>query len=221
MNPTDLEKLKEICTAAGFKKKENAFFRIVGDGVFQIIKCQNARRLHADVIYVGLYSMYGKMDLRCFSGTDRTSMYSVINCYEKNTYPLIYVPEIHVQLQMLQEEVIPWLNGMVTQKQLSRAINSVDSLWHSSEKIWVYLACGEYNHAKKVIKEIIGDYCYTMIRKAPKREETVEDLLARVNREEKPYYGIIEIIDRGEEAIQAYLKANLEMNMQNAKLCTK
>ena len=219
MDDIYLELMKDICTAAGFTPKGRAFFRVVGDGVLQVVKCQYERRLHADFVYIGLHSMYSALHPRYFTATGCTARYSIVNCVEQNNRPQVCAPNQQMQLQMLQDQVVSWLNGLNTQKKLLSAISKLDNRWNDSTKIGPYLACGECNHAKKVIKAIIGDHAFSQIRKTAKCEETVDELLARVYNEQESCYGIIEIIDRGNDAIRTYLQTNYTKNIQRAKFC--
>ena len=219
MSESDFTELQALCGSFGFARKGKSFFRVWGDGVLQIIKYGRERAFQADLICVGLFSMYGPLPSKMFTAPGSIAKYSVMNCYGQNALPPFFAPPVQTQMDMLRDRVMPWLNSIDTQKELLDAMTKLDRRWNDSAKIGPYLACGQQNHAKKVIKEIIGPSAFAQIRNAPKREETVDELLARVDREPTPYCGMIEIIDRGEDAVCAYLQANYAKNAEHAKFC--
>ena len=221
MDEVLFQRLQELCKSAGFTKKGKAFFRVWGDGVLQVIKCQYERVFRADMLYVGLHSMYAPLQPRDFTATGCIVRYPIALCYYLNEFPMLFAPSMEAQLDMLKNGVISWLSTIDTQKKLVTAISKLDGQWNDSAKIGPFLACGEHNHAKKVIKEIVGSYSYAMVRSVRPKDATAEDMIARVRQEKEPYYGIIEIIDRGEDAIAAYLQANFEENMRCAKFCVR
>lgn len=70
------EELKNLCVENGFHRRRNAYFRVIGDGVFQVIKFEyeprsfcpyhlqiglfsNVRSAHGTVVYAG--RMYSKV----------------------------------------------------------------------------------------------------------------------------------------------------------------
>lgn len=221
MDELQFQQMQDLCNSAGFAKKGKAFFRVWGDGVLQVIKCQYERAFRADMIYVGLQSMYAPLQPKHFTATGCMDRYPIFNCYLLSGVPTVFAPPMEAQLDMLKNGVIPWLNTVDTQKKLVTAISKLDGRWNDSEKIGPFLACGEHNHAKKVIKEIIGTHSFAMVRSVRPKDASVEDMVARVRQEKEPYYGIIEIIDMGEDAITAYLQANFAANMQFAKFCER
>lgn len=219
MDEFSFQKMRTLCRSAGFAQKGKAFFRVWGDGVLQVVKCQYERVFRADMLYVGLHSMYGPLQPRHFTAGGCIARYPVSNCYLLNGLPS--ASTIEAQLDMLKNGVMPWLDTIDTQKKLVTTISKLDGRWNDSAKIGPFLACGEHNHAKKVIKEIIGAYSYAMVRSVRPKDSSVEDMVTRVRQEKEPYYGIIEIIDRGEEAIAAYLQSNFEENLHYAKFCVE
>lgn len=219
MSESDFAELQALCGSFGFARKGKSFFRIWGDGVLQIIKYGHERAFRSDLICIGLFSMYAPLEPKHFTASGCIAKYSIMNCYEQNAVPPISAPPVQTQIDMLRDRVAPWLNSINTQKRLIEAMTKLDRSWNDSAKIGPYLACGQQNHAKKVIKEIIGSSAFAQIRNAPEREETVDELLVRVYQEKTIYYGVIEIIDRGEEAIQAYLQTNYTTNAGYARFC--
>ena len=149
MNPIYFQKIHQLCTSAGFVSKGKTYFRVIGDGVLQVIKCKRQQALREDVISIGLFSMYNSLQPAWFTAMGSIARYSIINCYNQNNMPLVFSVPIQAQIEMLSSKVLPWLNTIDTQKKLSRAISVLDPRWNDSLKIGPYLACGEVNHAKK------------------------------------------------------------------------
>ena len=78
------DELKKLCIASGFTRKGQAFFRLIGDGVLQVIKCKYERNLRGDIISVGLFSMYGYMQPQWFTASGSIPRYSITNCFYQN-----------------------------------------------------------------------------------------------------------------------------------------
>lgn len=221
MDDLSFQKMQALCKSAGFAQKGKAFFRLRGDGVLQVIKCRHERVFRSDLIYIGLASMYAPLQPKDFTAGGCLTPYPVSNCCLLRQVPVVFATSMESQLEMLEKAVLPWLDTIDTQKKLSKAISQLDGRWNDSAKIGPFLACGEHNHARKVIKEIIGDYAYAKVRSVRPKDATAEDMIARVRQEKESLYGIIEIIDRGEETVTAYLQANFEENMGWAKFCVR
>ena len=215
------QQMQEICESAGFVRKGKVFFRVLGDGVLQVVKCQYERAFQSYLIYVGLQSMYAQLQPKHFTAGGCMANYSVIQCYYLNRVPVVFASPMEGQLEMMKNGVLPWLSTIDTQKKLVTAISKLDNRWNDTKKIGPFLACGEYNHAKKVIKEIIGAYSFAMVRSVAPRDVSVADMVEKARTEDTPFYGIIELIDMGETAVSAYLQANFEANMSYAKSIVK
>ena len=161
MDDFSFRQFQTICTAHGFVQNGKAFFRVVGDGVMQVIRCKCQLRLHGDLISVGLFSMYGSLLPQWFTASGSIQRYSIMNCFYQNNRPVVFTEPLSIQLKMLSEHVLPWLDTVNTQKKLSPAIAKLDPRWNDFLKIGPYLVCGEYNHAKKVVREILPGNDFT------------------------------------------------------------
>ena len=213
-------KLKSLCVASGFAQKGKAFFRIVGDGVLQVIKCKYQRNLGGDIISVGLFSMYGYLQSEWLTTTGSIPRYSVINCFYQNNMPLLFALPLQAQLDMLSGQVLPWLDTLDTQKKLIRAITKLDPRWNDRLKIGPYLACGEINHAKKVLREILANYDFGRINKKQYCEDINGMLFLNKEQEGDNPQALLEMIARDNpEEINTYLKNNYTRNMEYAKFC--
>lgn len=216
------DELKKLCIASGFMRKGQAFFRLIGDGVLQVIKCKYERNLRGDIISVGLFSMYGYMQPQWFTASGSIPRYSIANCFYQNNTPLVFAVPLQTQLDMLSRQVLPWLDSIDTQKKLIRAISKLDPRWNDSLKIGPYLACGEYNHAKKVIREILAQHDFARMNKSLDIEDSNSLTFLKREHEDDDLYAMLEMISREDYcAINIYLKGNYERNMVYAKFCTE
>lgn len=216
------DEVKKLCILSGFTRKGQAFFRLIGDGVLQVIKCSFERRLRGDIIYIGLFSMYDDLEPQWFTASGCIPRYSIANCYYQNNMPLVFAVPPQTQLDMLSCHVLPWLDSVDTQKKLIRAISKLDPRWNDRLKLAPYLACGQHNHAKKVIREILSQQDFA----GTDRYQYVEDsngLLSLKNeQEDTDLRMLLEIISHEDhDKIQAYLADNYTRNMTHAKFCTK
>lgn len=203
MNSLVPEKLKNICFAAGFTRRGKAFFRVAGDGVFQVIKLKYERVFRADLICIGLFSMYDQLLPQWFTATGCIPRYSVVECAIQATMPLVAAPPMSMQIDLLQSKVMLWLDSIDTQKKLSIAVGKVDRRWNDGLKFGPYLACGEANHAKKVAREILAQHA----------TQLEQDFV---------WFDLLAMLDRADPAeIGSYLKANYARNMEYAKFCIK
>lgn len=216
------DELKKICIASGFTQKGKTFFRLVGDGVLQIIKCKYQRNLGGDIISIGLLSMYGYLQSKWFTASGSIPRYSIINCFYQNNIPLILAVPLQTQLDMLDNQVLPWLDSIDTQKKLIRAITKLDPRWNDRLKIGPYLACGEMNHAKKVVREILAQHDLGRISRSQYCEDSNGLLILKKEQEGDNLQALLEMITREDpDELNTYLKDNYARNMDYAKFCTK
>lgn len=214
--------LKNGCIASGFTQKGQSFFRVIGDGVLQVIKCKYERKLRGDIIYIGLFSMYGDLQPQWFTASGCIPRYSITNCYYQNNMPLVFAIPMQTQIDMLGSQVIHWLDSIDTQKKLIRAISMLDPRWNDRLKIGAYLACGEVNHAKKVVREILSQCDFGRISRNQYREDSNGLLILKRDQEGGDFQALLEMIDRADPAeIDAYLKENYARNLTYAKFCIK
>ena len=213
MNQQQLEQLRGVCAEAGFARKGNAFFRIVGDGVLQIVRPRYERAFRAYVIFVGLLSMYDRLTPRHFTAAGCVARYPVTNCAACNGIPLIFAPDLAAQTELLRAKVIPGLDTLDTQKKLVHAISQLDPRWNDAQKIGPFIACGQINHARKVIKEIIGQHAYAQA------SGLTRQIMPDADRETQ-IYNLLVLLNRDDPAeIDGYLQENYAQNLILAKFC--
>ena len=71
MNKFEAQKLLDAAVSGrGFLRRGNAYFRIMGDGVLQLLKFEHERCFSHLSLCVGLYSMYSELEQRLFTSSD-------------------------------------------------------------------------------------------------------------------------------------------------------
>ena len=221
MNQLYHKELQALCLAAGFTKRGKAYFRIVGDGVLQVIKSQYERGFQAEELKIGLFSMYGDLLPQWFTSPGCIPRYSVMNCFRQDCLPVAFLPDWKIQIAMLRDRVMNWLNSIDNQKKLITAITKIEPWWNDSLKIGPYLVCGEHNHAKKVVREILNQHEFAWARNMEIQDYT-ERTITRLEQENHNLVYLLRMIDRDDPAeIDAYLKENYTRNMGYAKFCIK
>ena len=202
------EELKRQCAACGFARKGKAFFRVHGDGVLQVIRCKYERALRGDLLSVGLFSLYGDLQPQWFTASGCITRYSAENCAQQSNRPVTCALPMQIQLELLETRVQPWLDTIDSQKKLIRAISRLDPRWNDGLKLGPYLACGEVNHARKVLREILNQHDFA--RYNGTRESGNFDHLLTLQ----------DILNRDDPAeLRSYLTQNYKRNMQYAKFC--
>lgn len=168
------EQLNERLPMYGFKRRGEAFFRVVGDGILQVIKFEYERVDEDFNLSVGLFSMYGKLLKQWFTSLDCIPQYLAVNfvgkryiratgeIYDKETgVKLVYDKEFistDEQMDILMEKVIPRLNKMQTQEDLIEEMYCLDKIkfvgeifWLDSLKLGAFIAAGQNDNAIRVI----------------------------------------------------------------------
>ena len=85
MNKHEVKKLLEAAVEGhGFFQRGDAFFRVVGDGVLQLLKFEHERCFSHFSLCIGLYSMYSELEQRWFTSTGCIPQYSVMNFVGKS-----------------------------------------------------------------------------------------------------------------------------------------
>lgn len=212
--------LKKVCIASGFTQKGQSFFRLIGDGVLQVIKCKYERKLRGDIIYIGLFSMYSDLQPQWFTASGCIPRYSITNCYYQNNIPLVFAIPMRTQIDMLGSQVIQWLDSIDTQKKLIRAISKLDPRWNDILKVCPYLVCGEHNHAKKAIREILSQHDFLRSNGYQYIEDSNGLTFLKREQEDVNLSVLLEMISNGAaNEINSYLKENYARNMVCARFC--
>lgn len=233
------DEFKDSCLANGFTRRGKAFFRIVGEGVLQVLKYDyEPRPPHHDLNF-GLFSMYGELQERWFTSGGSISRYTVVNLIgqadaekpemiDENGY---YVP-IHErlispeeQLEVLTHEGFEKLNRIATQKQLAEAMCQLDIVkgsrikWNDDLKFDPYLYCGDFEKAALVIQAILNQHSFALERaREYESAKEFEESLAWVQKMDQPLLEILRMIqDNDQDALRERLRNNFERNTGYAK----
>ena len=216
------DELKKLFLASGFTQKGKTFFRLVSDGVLQVIKCKYQRNLGGDIIFIGLFSMYGYLQPKWFTASGCIPHYSITSCVNQNNIPLFFAIPFQTQLDLLSRRVLPWLDTIDTQKKLILTITKLDPRWNDSLKIGPYLACGEINHAKKVIREILAQHNFGRISSNQYYEDSNGFLFLKREHNDNSLEALLEMITRNDrDEINTYLRDNYARNLEYARFCVK
>ena len=231
------QELRRIAKEHGFTPRRNAYFKVVGDGILQLLKFEYEFRCESHYLRVGLYSMYdgffkehqftpGGCVPQFFVGN--FAGHSERNCFSWNwptSYPItIITPE--EQLSLLQENALPELEGMKTQNDL---LNIMTRLYFIEDKqlrtnnyklFWPYLLSGNYEAAEKTIESILDQhYNAYECNKRVIKDYVVKDYMLEEDRQ------LEELLDlarsRDEKRIDQVKQSNYQRNMEYAKFCMK
>lgn len=146
----------------GFHKKGSAYFRVLGDGVLQVIKAEYERNGNYYDLRIGLFSLYSNLEAQWFTSEGCIPRYSVVNIIGERSVPLLLDPrekysQLRSQEDILLNDGIPWLNSIKTQKNLIDGICHLETSWGGninfvdSLKLMPFLLCEDYTSAQNVI----------------------------------------------------------------------
>lgn len=231
------EELKNLCVENGFHRRRNAYFRVIGDGVFQVIKFEYEPRSFCPYhLQIGLFSMYGALMEQWFTPGGCIPRYSVVlligernPCYMKNGN--IAIISMEEQLQILKSKGFDFLNGITTQQQLADGICRLDTiryekiLWNDPEKFEPFLCSGNLESAAKVIEAILRQHKLAVEANCAcsflfKDEKEKERYCAKIEEECVPFREKLDMVQRRDlSAIQAYLTENYARNSTYARFC--
>jgi len=227
--------LKRVAKEHGFTTRRDACFRIVGDGIFQVLKFEYERAGESYHLNVGLRSMYDELRPEWFTADGCIPQFSIANFIgvrSANYFPLFSGLRKenkrtifnHNQIILLQDSVIPKLDQMQTQKDLLDMMIELQTVESGSvranffEAFAPYLSCRLYAEAEKVISSVFAQHhdadvskkrdnpYYVKSEYYQKEDRHLEDLLGMVR-------------TRDQRQIECYLQANYANNMNYAKFC--
>ena len=230
------DELCEICAANGFARKGKAFFRVIGDGVLQVLKFE--KELHGDYysLSFGMFSMYGELKKQWFSAKGCIPRYYIVNLVGLST-PSTFVPtekEFYAkvdspreQLDILRTKGLPWLNGITTQKHLVEGLCYLDTIrhsavrWNDCEKFAPFLYSGDLENAQKVVDSILEQHHFAQERNRQTMDASAYARYCALIKEEDEH--LIEkkmLLMADTTAIQKYLAANYSQNIIYSQFCT-
>lgn len=209
--------LNRLLKSHGFVRRGTAFFRVLGDGILQVVKW-NRERGGAKELRIGLFSLYSELDPRWFTGSGCIPRYPVANILGQRwdcvyRYEADYRNSLIKQLDALRDAGIPWLNNIVTPEDMSRGIHYLETswggryIWNDSLKMAPFLSGGDLESAQRVVRAILDQH--TLGHPA----ESEEDLAL---------CSLLEMIKGGNsEKIEGYLQRNYKKNLSYARFCRK
>ena len=229
-------KLAKICLPKGFVRKGNAFFRIQGDGILQVIKPDKIRYYSEFDISIGLFSMYSKLLPQWFSSSGCIPKYEVVNFIglqsavymeslggDRYTTGIITMEQ---QLELFQSLVLPFLDAILSQEQLAEGICELDRkqcgtvVWRDNLKLEPYLCCGNYDLAHKVALSIQQQYEWAAKSNCERlgEEEFMKMMEDRKEFDEEYIFKPLRVAFSGDShIIKAYLRSNYEKNCRYAR----
>lgn len=176
MNKLEVRKMLGVALdGRGFYQRGDAYFRVVGDGVLQLLKFEYERSFSHFSLCVGLFSMYSELDRKWFTSSGCIPQYSVMNFAGKasavniNKEKDIYTFEVlspQAQIRTLDESAFSALDRTDTQIQLIDQMNQLDIarwgtiVWNDLNKFAPYLKSGDFKSAEKVLTSVLRQYNY-------------------------------------------------------------
>lgn len=216
----------------GFHRKGSAFFRVLGDGIVQVIKASYERNGNYYDLRIGLFSLYSALESQWFTSAGCIPRYSMQNIIGDKTGPLLLDPRYKYSQISSQEEIllntgISWLNSMKTQKDLIDGICHLETSgggsinWVDSLKLVPFLLVCDFTAAKKVICAIKEQrvYGYAFKRQILSSSEYQQYLLINSESDTRLEY-LLQLVNAGDMTkIQEYALENYATNMQYVKFC--
>ena len=175
-----LSEWKSFLKDKGFAHKSlkvhgwDAFFRVHGDGVLQVIRknSEKGRRF----VDVGLFSMYGKILPQWLTCAGCIRRYEVLYLSGRSAYQLKQIGErdgvpvytddiigIDEQIRFLCESGVPFLDSILTQRDMIEGIKKLEyrrqgHLWNDDLLYPAYLAVRDWNRADMVVSAILEQH---------------------------------------------------------------
>ena len=223
LNPVHL--IGPMLKEQGFARRGNAYFRVHGDGVVQVVRYQ--RESDGYYLCMGLHSIYGELMKQWFTSVGCIPRYGVLLLNGQRFLPDPWerkgIDTNRMQAELLQEKGIPFLNGIKTQRELADAIFSLDGRWNDDMKTAPFLACGDYENAALVLKAIIDQH--ESARQHKQEILSAEDFQRHRDRwtpVTAHFRELLEMVRREDPAeIRTWLEGNFAKNCQYAKFCMK
>lgn len=228
--------LAEAVEHHGFTQRGDAFFRVMGDGVLQVLKFEYERVFCNFCLRVGLFSMYGELRRSWFTSSGCIPRYPVVCFAGKSPFGVILsdagtisldVVSPNSQIQILKDSVFHILDNTQDQKQLVLLISQLDVarwhtiIWNDLEKFAPYLKSRDLVSAEIVIKRILSQNCqlptdsddalkqYLFSNSMDSMDEEKRDLVQKLAMVQKKDW----------DEINHYLDENFKRNCGFARFC--
>ena len=213
----------------GFKRKGNAFFRIQGDGVIQLIKLEPERYGKEYEIKIGLFSMYSRLMPQWLTSKGcipRYSIYSIADHVSDCPVSNNWGGEFPTSKEMKIQKALLWLDSINTQQALADGLCLLDTayggkvIWADRLKVVPFLLSENYDSAKLAVEAILKQHhdAYKQKQNIYSTEE-LERVFQRRKEEDTRLEYLLSLIDsRNYQEIQKYAKTNFDQNSHYAKL---
>lgn len=159
------EDLKLLLTNQGFKKRGNAYFRVIGDGVLQNIKYEYERVDAIHILRFGMHSLYGEILPQWLTSSGCIPNHCIFDIIkgQKEKKLRLQNQEISAreQFDFLREVGIARMNAVTTQNLLADFLCRTDEnesgkiYWQDSRKIAPFLAIKDYDSAEKILSKVL------------------------------------------------------------------
>lgn len=226
--------LSGSATPHKFTRRGNAFFRVVGDGIFQCLKFDWEPAIENYLLGFGILSMYSDLHPQQFTseGCLNTHLVSMV-MDRKSTWEMLadegMLPAR--QIEVLDTLGYSWLDSITTQTQLSRALCELDRKkmrcirWNDWQKLYAFLASNDYESAEHVICAILGQHASSREKiwpDYPWQENEYKSYIECFPGKDEDLIGIHALIrDSKHSEINNLLMRNYTRNRKSAKFCMK
>lgn len=234
LSETDILALSELCHAHSFAHRGRTYFRIIGDGVLQVIKFEYERCFEHYSLDLGLISMYSECEQEDFTASSCIPRYCVSVFINQSTAVSskinngIYSYQVmspQDQIEILSEKGFPWLDTINSSNMLLDALCMLDKgsektvRWNDSRKIAPYLLSNRYECADHVIASILRQHLGPNVwKELPWTSQDFDLYACRYPQKDQKYLTIHNWIEQNDTAsIQDYLAQNYAKNMALAK----
>lgn len=214
MNQQERKALTDCC----FVKRGNAFFRVYGDGILQVVKWQQGEW------FAGVFSLYSELQPQWFTSSGCIPHYSAC---ELATTQRKFVTTNSV---LLIDVVLPWLEEAKTHRKMLDCILELDVrrtgavCWIDALKIAPFLMCDEYTSAEQVINAILKNHRFALRFNRPlfNSERDYQRYAEQQTREDMKFEVLLKAIrQRDDNLVQKYLLDNYEQNSNYAQFCRR
>lgn len=234
--------IAEMLREEEFVRRGNAFFRVYGDGVLQVLKyTKRVTPFYQEILHLGLFSMYGELMPQWFTSRGCIPLYNakylseplwshrINQLYRKSANRNIHINAdsndmenifvFHINIEELRSTLLPFLNRIQTQQDIILGIEELERCnCHTppeeSENKGIRWTDGN----KYAPYLAIGDYC-----SAKRIMQTFFELYR--NKEDERALSVkslMELADSGDSSrIALFLKTNYVKNVELASFCMK
>lgn len=227
-----------ICKEKGFHKRGVAFFRIVGDGVLQVVKYHyHTSPWQQEYLSIGIFSMYSELMPHWLTAGGCIPRYQVrwlnkivkdqwVNAFSKSCMdPVKNIYTWRIDVSFIQSTVLPFLDSVDTQCKAVEAMMYLDVeaqevygrsvLWNDELKYAPFLRSGDYENATLVIRSILAQHDSAISsNKQHWTAEQYQQFLSTYELEVQKLHNLLRLAEeRNPDEINQYLQTNYERNV--------